>query len=158
MFSQIMTRLALKLSEKTSEPYAYVVRYIIRAKITFALLRSSILCIRGCGSLKRQFTQTEPSMNVIVEKGRFQALNNLTTSIYFAIRCFVSSIGKNIVFNIVPCFPVYMVPFQNYKHCRSRNSMDLQQQCIQSNISLLQGTQKRPMFTAFQRQTVPLMV
>ena len=70
--SKIITRLAAKLSDKTSEPYADVVSFI-RTKVSFALLRSSILCIRGCRSLKRTVIQTESSMSAIVEEGRLSS-------------------------------------------------------------------------------------
>ena len=44
--SKVMTRIAQKISEKTSEPYADVMGYI-RTKASFALLKSLILNIRG---------------------------------------------------------------------------------------------------------------
>ena len=46
-----IARIAQKISEKTSEPYDDVVGFI-RTWVVFALLRSSILCLRGCRSLK----------------------------------------------------------------------------------------------------------
>ena len=46
-----MQRLAEKLSEKRLEIYPESINYI-RTKISFALLRSSIICIRGCRSLR----------------------------------------------------------------------------------------------------------
>ena len=70
--SKIITRLAVKLSDITSEPYADVVSFI-RTKVSFALLRSSILCIRGCRSLKRTIIQTESSMSAIVKEGRLSS-------------------------------------------------------------------------------------
>ena len=70
--SKIITRLAVKLSDKTSEPYADVVGFI-RTKVSFAPLRSSILCIRGCRCLKHTVIQTESSMSAIVEERRLSS-------------------------------------------------------------------------------------
>ena len=66
--SKIITRLSVKLGNKTSESYADV--GFIRMKVSFALLRSSIFCIRGFRSLKRTVTKTKSSMSTIVEEGR----------------------------------------------------------------------------------------
>ena len=70
--SKVITRLAVKLSDKTTEPYADVVGFI-RTKVSFALSKSSIFCIRGCRSLKRTVIQTESSMSAIVEEGRLSS-------------------------------------------------------------------------------------
>ena len=64
---KIITRLSVKLSDKTSEPYADV--GFTRMKVSFAFLRSSILCITGCRSLKHTIIHTESSMSAIVEEG-----------------------------------------------------------------------------------------
>ena len=48
--TRTMQRLAEKQSEKRQESYPESINYI-RTKISFALLRISILCIRGCRSL-----------------------------------------------------------------------------------------------------------
>ena len=50
--TKVMKRLATKLCERRNESYADSITFI-RTKVSFALLRSSILCIRGCRSLKR---------------------------------------------------------------------------------------------------------
>ena len=43
--SRVMKQLATKISEKRGEPYADTISYI-RTKISFALLRSCVLCLR----------------------------------------------------------------------------------------------------------------
>jgi len=65
--TKVMKQLASKISEKKQEPYADVINYI-RTKISFALLRSSILCIRGCRALKKS-TFVENSISAVVEEG-----------------------------------------------------------------------------------------
>ena len=66
--SKVMKRIAGKLSDKKEDPYADIITYI-RTKISFALLRSSVLCIRGSRSLRRRPT-VEASIGTIVEEGR----------------------------------------------------------------------------------------
>ena len=74
--TRTMQRLAEKLSEKRQESYPESINYI-RTKISFALLRSSILCIRGCRSLcKVQFIDN--SISAIVEEGRLRKINIMT--------------------------------------------------------------------------------
>ena len=63
-----MQRLAEKLSEKRQESYPESINYI-RTKISFALLRSSIFCLRGCRSL-RKVQLIDNSICAIVEEGR----------------------------------------------------------------------------------------
>ena len=68
--TRTMQRLAEKLSEKRQESYPESINYI-RTKISFALLGSSILCIRGCRSLRKvQFIDN--SISAIVEEGRLR--------------------------------------------------------------------------------------
>ena len=68
--TRTIQRLAEKLSEKRQESYAESINYI-RTKISFALLRSSILCIRGCRSLRKvQFIDN--SISTTVEEGRLR--------------------------------------------------------------------------------------
>ena len=56
-------------SEKRHESYAET--NYIRIKISFALLRSAILCIRGCRSLcKTQFIDN--SISAVVKEGRLK--------------------------------------------------------------------------------------
>ena len=56
-------------SEKKHESYAET--NYIRTKISFALLRSAILCIRGCRSLRKtQFIDN--SISAVVEEGRLK--------------------------------------------------------------------------------------
>ena len=65
-----MQRLAEKLSDKRQESYPESINYI-KTKISFALLRSSIICISGCRSLrKNQFIDN--SLSAFVEKGRLR--------------------------------------------------------------------------------------
>ena len=42
----------------------------IRTKVMFALLKSSVLCLRGCRSLKRQPEIIDSAIGAIVEEGR----------------------------------------------------------------------------------------
>ena len=65
--TRTMQRLAKKLSEKRQESYPESINYI-RTKISFALLRSSILYIRGCRSL-RKVQIIDNSISAIVEEG-----------------------------------------------------------------------------------------
>ena len=68
--TRTMQRLAEKLSEKRQESYPESINYI-RTKISFALLRSSIFCIRGRRSLRKvQFIDN--SISAIVEEGRLR--------------------------------------------------------------------------------------
>ena len=68
--TRTMQRFSEKLSEKRQESYPESINYI-RTKISFALLRSSILCIRGCRSLRKvQFIDN--SISAIVEEGRLR--------------------------------------------------------------------------------------
>ena len=55
-----MQRIAEKFSEKKSESYSEKI-YYLRTKISFALLRGAILCIRGSRSLRK--TQFMDSSN-----------------------------------------------------------------------------------------------
>lgn len=66
--TKVMKQLASKISDKKGEPYADVISYI-RTKISFALLRSCILCLRGCRALKSR-DHVENSMSSVVEEGR----------------------------------------------------------------------------------------
>ena len=66
--SRVMKQLATKISEKRGEPYADTISYI-RTKISFALLRSCVLCLRGCRALKPRVL-SETSISVVVEEGR----------------------------------------------------------------------------------------
>ena len=65
---KVMSRLALKISEKSIELYSDVIGYI-RTKVSFALLRSSVLCLRGCRSLKRKPPNDDSSIGAVVEEG-----------------------------------------------------------------------------------------
>ena len=49
--TKTVQKLAEKLSEKRNESYSDTITYI-RTKISFALVRSAILCFRGCKKLK----------------------------------------------------------------------------------------------------------
>ena len=67
--SKVMSRLALKISEKGYDSYSDAISFI-RTKISFALLRSSVLCLRGCRALKRQIDHFESSIAATVQEGR----------------------------------------------------------------------------------------
>ena len=66
--SRVMKQLATKISEKRGELYADTISYI-RTKISFALLRSCVLCLRGCRALKPRVL-SETSISAVVEEGR----------------------------------------------------------------------------------------
>ena len=67
--SKVMSRLASKISEKSLGSYAETMNYI-RTKVSFALLRSSILCLRGCRALRRSHPIEESWIGAIVQEGR----------------------------------------------------------------------------------------
>ena len=62
-------KLAEKLSEKRNESYSDTIN-IGRTKISFALLRSAILCLRGCKNLENTFN-IDNSICAIIGEGRF---------------------------------------------------------------------------------------
>ena len=64
--TKVITRLAAKINEKGSESYA--ISYI-RTKISFALLRSFVLCLRGCRATRRQQAIVESSISARVHEG-----------------------------------------------------------------------------------------
>ena len=66
--SRVMKQLAAKISEKRGEPYADTISYI-RTKISFANLRSCVLCLRGCRALKPRVL-SETSISAVVQEGR----------------------------------------------------------------------------------------
>ena len=66
--SRVMKQLATKISKKCGEPYADTISYI-RTKISFALLRSCVLCLRGCRALK-PCVLSATSISAVVEEGR----------------------------------------------------------------------------------------
>ena len=51
--SVVFKRISSMIAEKTNQPYHSVIR-LIRCKLTFSLLRSTITCLRGSRSLKRK--------------------------------------------------------------------------------------------------------
>ena len=68
--TRTMQRIAEKLNEKRHQSYSETINYV-RTKISFALLRSAILRIRGCRFLcKTQFINN--SINAITEEGRLK--------------------------------------------------------------------------------------
>ena len=66
--SRVMKQLATKISEKRGEPYADTISYI-RSKISLALLRSCVLCLRGCRAFKPRVL-SETSISAVVKEGR----------------------------------------------------------------------------------------
>ena len=66
--SKVIKRIAGKLSEKKEDSYSDIITYN-RTKISFALLRSSILCLRGSRALLRRGV-VEASIGTVVEEGR----------------------------------------------------------------------------------------
>ena len=66
--SKAIQRLASRISDKKEDSYSDVITYI-RTKLSFALLRSSILCLRGARSMRRR-PAVEASIGTIVEEGR----------------------------------------------------------------------------------------
>ena len=66
--SKVMKRLAQEISEKREEKYSDVMSFI-RTKISFALLKTSILCIRRCRALKSTST-IENAISCILAEGQ----------------------------------------------------------------------------------------
>ena len=66
--SKVMKRQAQKISEKREEKYSDVISFI-RTKISFALLKSSILCIRGCRAPKSTYS-IENAISCILAEGQ----------------------------------------------------------------------------------------
>ena len=66
--SKAIQRLAYRISDKKEDSYWDVITYI-RTKLSFALLRSSILCLRGARSMCPR-PSVEASIGTIVEEGR----------------------------------------------------------------------------------------
>ena len=62
-------KLAKKLGEKRNESYSDTIIFI-GTKICFAVLRSALLCLRGCKNLKKTSNIDNPISAIIVE-GRF---------------------------------------------------------------------------------------
>ena len=65
--TKVITRLASKVNEKSTESYSEAISYI-RTKISFALLRSCVLCLRGCRSTRCQ-PAMESSISAVVHEG-----------------------------------------------------------------------------------------
>ena len=63
-----MQRLADLIFEKRNESYSDTMNYI-RTKVSFALIRNAVLCIRGCRALKKQ-NEIDNSIGAIVEESR----------------------------------------------------------------------------------------
>ena len=66
--SKVMKQLAQKIFEKREEKYSDVMSFI-RMEISFALLKSSILCIRGCRALKSTNT-IENAISCLLAEGQ----------------------------------------------------------------------------------------
>ena len=67
--NKVIKRLALRISEKTNESYSQTMNYI-RTKIGFALIKSTILCLRGCRTQSREKPETENSISAIVKEAQ----------------------------------------------------------------------------------------
>ena len=57
-----MKQLALKISDKTKENYGTTINFI-RTKLSFALLKSAIICLRGCRQTKQKLDTFENSIS-----------------------------------------------------------------------------------------------
>ena len=66
--TKVMKRIAGKMSDRKDDSYSDIITYI-RTKLSFALLRSSVLCLRGSRSLHRR-AAVEASIGTVVEEGR----------------------------------------------------------------------------------------
>ena len=66
--SKAIQRLASRIRDKNEDSYSDVITYI-RTKLSFALLRRSVLCLRGARSMRRR-SAVEASIGTIVEEGR----------------------------------------------------------------------------------------
>ena len=80
--SKTMQQLVSKLSSWKEDSYADIISYL-RTKISFALTRISILCIRGSRKLSRR-KNADASKGVVIEEGRL-----LVCLIYFRLYLFV---------------------------------------------------------------------
>ena len=68
--TRVMKRLAAKICEQKDASYADAIAYI-RTKLSFAVFRCSILCIRGCRSTKIGHNQfVDSAIGAIIEEGR----------------------------------------------------------------------------------------
>ena len=67
--TKTVQKLAEKLSEKRNESYSDTINFI-RTEISFALLRSAILCLRGCKNLKNA-SNIDNFICALIEGGRF---------------------------------------------------------------------------------------
>ena len=68
--NKVITTTAQKLSHKREESFSNIVSYI-RTRLSIALLRSCLLCIRGCKDLKKA-ELTELSLGAIIEEGKLK--------------------------------------------------------------------------------------
>ena len=69
--TRIIKQLAIKNSEKKDESYSDAIMRILK-KMSFALLRSAIICFRGGRGSKRP-TDIDVSCNAIVQEGRLDS-------------------------------------------------------------------------------------
>ena len=90
--TKAMKRLAGLISEKRQESYADVVMYI-RKKISFALLRSSILCIRSLRSLKEKGSKDLKRFLLLLKKGSWLLTCN-------TILCLALRYGYHMISNL----------------------------------------------------------
>ena len=67
--TKTIQKLAEELREKRNESYSDTINFI-RTKISLALLRSAILCLRGCKNLKNT-SSLDNHICAIIEEGRF---------------------------------------------------------------------------------------
>ena len=61
-----LKNLSYMISEKSETPYSITVCWI-RCRLAFALLRSAVMCLRGCRSRKQQMTPPSSMLSVSAE-------------------------------------------------------------------------------------------
>ena len=59
--TKVIKRLAEKIADKKNERYSDTIN-LIRSKVSFALLRSCLLCLRGCRASKKSYTPADFSV------------------------------------------------------------------------------------------------
>ena len=96
--SKVMSRLAVRLTEKSEDTYTEIKSYI-KTKVSFALLESSVLCLRGCRSLKRQPEIVDSAIGAMVEEERLSELNRQMASLtcIYLLDCTLQQAMSNIV-------------------------------------------------------------
>ena len=65
----VFKRISSMIADKTDQPYHSVIR-LIRCKLTFSLLRSTITCLRGSRSSSKSIHHTNTTADLALIEGR----------------------------------------------------------------------------------------